>query len=74
MEQITDNMHYLPNFTWQEDARPISKEDIFRHPKRISKKEIEEKKQAIKNQEKEERKQNKIKKGLNKQETTIQQR
>ena len=74
MEQITDNMLYLPNFTWQEDARPISKEDIFRHPKRISKKEIEEKKQAIKNQEKEERKQNKIKKGLNKQETTIQQR
>ena len=64
MEKVTDNMLYLPNFTWQEDARPISKEDIFRKPVRISKKEIEEKKQAIKNQEKEDRKQQRMKKTI----------
>ena len=57
-------MLYLPNFTWQEDARPISKEDIFRKAVRISKKEIEEKKQAIKNQEKEDRKQQRMKKTI----------
>ena len=64
MEKVTDNMLYLPNFTWQEDARPISKEDIFRKAVRISKKEIEEKKQAIKNQEKEDRKQQRMKKTI----------
>lgn len=55
MAQITEQMLRLPNFTWQIDARPVSRDDIFRHPKRVSKAEIEEQKNAMKEQQKAER-------------------
>ncbi len=56
MKEVTETMLHLPNFTWQEEARPRKPEDIFLRPKRITQKEIEEKRQAIKEQEKEDRK------------------
>ena len=54
--QITENMLYLANYTWQIDTRPISKEDIFRNPKRLTQSDIDAKKEQIKQQEQEERK------------------
>ncbi|MGM9805563.1 MAG: OstA-like protein [Candidatus Aphodosoma sp.] len=55
MAQITEQMLRLPNFTWQIEARPVSRDDIFRHPERISQAEIEEQKNAMKEQQKAER-------------------
>ena len=49
-------MLHLPNFTWQIDIRPTSKDDIFRQPKRLSQSDVEAKKQELKAQEQEERK------------------
>lgn len=71
MDKVTESMLYLPNYTWQENARPASKEDIYRHPERISKQEIEAKKQEKKEQEKEERKKQRLKKGMNTPENVI---
>ena len=56
MNHIKENMLYLPNYTWQIDIRPISKQDIFRHPKRLTKNDIDKQKQEIKAKEIEERK------------------
>jgi hypothetical protein len=56
MSQITENMLYLANYTWQIDTRPISKEDIFRNSKRLTQSDIDAKKEQIKQQEQEERK------------------
>lgn len=56
MAQITENMLYLANFTWQIDTRPISKDDIFRIPKRLTQADIDAQKELIKQQEQEERK------------------
>lgn len=56
MSQITENMLYLANYTWQIDVRPISKGDIFRIPKRLTQDDINNQKEQIKQQEQEERK------------------
>ncbi len=56
ISQITENMLYLPNYTWQIDVRPISKDDIFRIPKRLTQADIDTQKELIKLQEQEERK------------------
>ncbi len=56
MSQITENMLYLTNYTWQIDIRPISKDDIFRMPKRLTQADIDNQKELIKQQEQEERK------------------
>lgn len=56
MSHIKENMLYLPNYTWQIETRPISKDDIFRHPTRLTQKEIDDQKQELKNKELQERK------------------
>ena len=56
ISQITENMLYLPNYTWQIDVRPTSKEDIFRTMKRLTQADFDAKKELIKQQEQEERK------------------
>lgn len=55
MALITEQMLRLPNFTWQIEARPVSRDDIFRRPERVSKAEIEEQKNTMKEQQKSER-------------------
>lgn len=57
MGQIEEVMLRLPNFTWQEDIRPFSKEDIFRHPQRLTKEALDAQKSELKELQKEERKQ-----------------
>lgn len=56
LSQVTNNMLYLPNFTWQIDICPTSKDDIFRQPKRLTQADVEAQKQELKAQEQEERK------------------
>lgn len=56
MSQITQNMLYLPNYTWQIDIRPTSKTDIFRQPKRLTQNDIDKQKEQIKQLEQQERK------------------
>ena len=56
MSQIKENMLYLTNYTWQIDVRPISKEDIFRHPQRLTQADVDAQKQELKAKEQEERK------------------
>ncbi len=56
LSQITENMLYLPNYTWQIETRPISKDDIFRIPKRLTQADVDAQKELIKQQEQEERK------------------
>jgi hypothetical protein len=56
MSQITQNMLYLANYTWQIETRPISKDDIFRSPKRLTQADINAQKEQIKQQEQEDRK------------------
>ena len=56
MSQITENMLYLPNYTWQINIRPTSKDDIFRISKRLTQEDINAQKELIKQQEQEERK------------------
>jgi lipopolysaccharide export system protein LptA len=56
LSQVTNNMLYLPNFTWQIDICPTSKDDIFRQPKRLTQADVEAQKQELKVQEQEERK------------------
>ncbi len=56
MSQITTNMLHLANFTWQIDTRPISKNDIFRIPKRLTQADLDAQKDLIKQLEQEERK------------------
>ena len=56
MSQVTDNMLHLPNFTWQIDTRPTSKDDIFRISKRLTQADVDAQKDLIKQQEQEERK------------------
>ena len=56
MSQVTDNMLHLPNFTWQIDTRPTSKDDIFRKSKRLTQADVDAQKDLIKQQEQEERK------------------
>ena len=56
MSQVTENMLYLPNYTWQIDTRPTSKDDIFRRPKRLTQADVDAQKELIKQQEQEERK------------------
>lgn len=56
MSQIKGNMLYLTNYTWQIDVRPISKKDIFRHPKRLNQTDVDAQKQELKAKEQEERK------------------
>ena len=54
--QTTQNMLYLPNYTWQDNIRPTSKTDIFRQPKRLTQTQIDTQRQQIKQQEQQERK------------------
>ncbi len=68
MSQINKNMLYLPNYTWQINTRPTSKDDIFRIPKRLTQADVDAQKEFIKQQEQEERK-NKRKKRNQKDET-----
>ena len=56
ISQITPNMLYLPNYTWQNNIRPTSKNDIFRHPQRLTQEQINTQRQEIKQQEQQERK------------------
>ena len=56
ISQITPNMLYLPNYTWQNNIRPTSKNDIFRHPPRLTQEQINTQRQEIKQQEQQERK------------------
>ena len=56
MSQVKENMLYLTNYTWQIDVRPTSKEDIFRHPKRLTQADVDAQKQELKAKEQEERK------------------
>ena len=56
LSQVTNNMLYLPNFTWQIDICPTSKDDIFRQPKRLTQADVEAQKQELKAQEQKERK------------------
>lgn len=56
LSQVTSNMLHLPNFTWQIDICPTSKDDIFRQPKRLSQADVAAQKQELKAQEQEERK------------------
>ena len=62
MSQVRENMLYLANYTWQIDVRPISKDDIFRQPKRLTQADIDTQKQEIKEKEQEERKNKRKKK------------
>jgi hypothetical protein len=62
MSQIKENMLYLPNYTWQIEARPISKDDIFRQPKRLTQADVDAQKQELKAKEQEERKNKRKKK------------
>lgn len=55
MAQVTEQMLHLPNFTWQADVRPLSRDDLFRHPERITQAQIDEKKTLMREQQKEER-------------------
>lgn len=71
LEQIKENMLYLPDYTWQNDTRPTSKTDIFRHPKRLSKQEVDAQKQELKKQEQEERKNKRRKKNKEAADTEI---
>ena len=64
MSQIKKNLLYLPNFTWQIDIRPISKEDIFRQPQRLTQAEIDKHKKELKAQEQEEKKNKRKKQNL----------
>lgn len=56
MSQITNSMLHLPNFTWQIEICPTSKEDIFRNPKRLTQADIDAQKQEFKDLEQNERK------------------
>ena len=56
ISQITPNMLYLPNYTGQNNIRPTSKNDIFRHPQRLTQEQINTQRQEIKQQEQQERK------------------
>ena len=56
LSQVTNNMLHLPNFTWQIDICPTSKDDIFRQPKRLSQADVAAQKQELKAQEQEARK------------------
>ena len=56
MSQVTENMLYLPNYTWQINIRPTSKDDIFKTSKRLTQEDINAQKELIKQQEQEERK------------------
>ena len=57
MSQITENMLYLLSLFLPDAKMPlISKEDIFRNPKRLTQSDIDAKKEQIKQQEQEERK------------------
>lgn len=62
MSHIKENMLYLPNYTWQINTRPISKDDIFRYPKRLTQAEVDAQKQELKSKEQEERKKQRQKK------------
>jgi len=55
MDQINDGMLKLANFTWQIEARPKDKEDIFNRPKRYTKAELEAQRRAIREKEKAEK-------------------
>jgi lipopolysaccharide export system protein LptA len=56
LSQVTNNMLYLPNYTWQIDICPTSKDDIFRKPKRLTQADVATQKQELKAQEQEARK------------------
>lgn len=55
MEQVRDEMLKLANFTWQIDARPKDKDDIFNRPKRASQDDLKAMQKAIRDKEKAER-------------------
>lgn len=55
MEQVIEPMLKLANFTWQIEARPKDKDDIFTRPKRATKEEIEAQKKEIREKEKAEK-------------------
>lgn len=71
MSHIQENMLYLPNYTWQIEIRPISKEDIFRQPKRLTQADINTQKQELKAKELEERKNKRKKQKQEKENTKI---
>ena len=56
LSQVTNDMLYLPNYTWQIDICPTSKDDIFRKPKRLTQADVATQKQELKAQEQEARK------------------
>lgn len=70
MNQIQEVMLHLQNFTWQDDTRPISKDDIFRHPERMSKEDLDAKKMELQEMQKEERRQKRQRDKANSENTT----
>lgn len=55
MDQVSEGMLKLPNFTWQIEIRPKDKDDIFNRPKRFTKQELEAQKREIREKEKAEK-------------------
>lgn len=55
MEQVRKDMLKLANFTWQIEARPKDKDDIFTRPKRATKSELEAMQKELREKEKAER-------------------
>ena len=58
MAMVLEEMLRMPNFTWQQDARPTDPTDVFRRPERITVAEIASQKEELKQQQKDERRKN----------------
>lgn len=65
MERIHEGMLKLANFTWQIEARPKDKEDIFSRPKRATKEELEAQKREIREKEKAEKRKKRMEDATN---------
>ena len=65
MNQISEGMLKLPNFTWQIEIRPKDKEDIFNRPKRLTKQELEAQKREIREKEKAEKRKKRMEDATN---------